>query len=102
MNPTLPLLRILIADDHDVVRQGLQSVIEKQPSWTVCGAVATGRVAVDHALELKPDLVILDVTRSELNGLDPAIQIKRHLPGAEILIFTAHQTCALIRKAFEI
>jgi DNA-binding NarL/FixJ family response regulator len=103
MNPTLPpLLRILIADDHDVVRQGLQSVIDKQPNWAVCGAVATGRVAVEQALELKPDLVILDVAMSELNGLDPAIQIKRHLPGVEILIFSAHQTCALIRKAFEI
>ena len=93
-------LRILIADDHDVMRQGTQAVIERQPGWEVCGLVTNGREAVARAVELKPDIAILDMTMPELNGLDAAIQIKRQLPGTEILMFTAHENDDLIRQAF--
>src|SRR6187455_2768405 len=96
------LLRILLADDHDVVRQGLHSVIGQQPAWTVCGAVGSGREAVQRARELEPDIVILGLATSDLSGLDSAILIKRHVPAAKILLFTEHQTDALIRKAFEV
>ena len=94
-------LRILVADDHDVMRQGTSAVIEREPGWEVCGLASTGREAVAQASELKPDIVIMDMTMPELNGLEAAIQIKRRLPRTEILMFTAHETDDLIRNAFE-
>jgi len=102
MTTSTPPLRILIADDHDVMRQGTQAVIERHPGWQVCGLAVNGREAVARAVELKPDVVILDMTMPQLNGLDAAIQIKRQVPAAEILMFTAHETDDLIRQAFEI
>jgi DNA-binding NarL/FixJ family response regulator len=95
-----PSLRILIADDHDVMRQGTQSVIERQPGWEVCGFASTGREAVRKAAELEPDIVIMDMTMPELNGLDAAIQIRRCAPKTEILMFTGHATDQLIREVF--
>jgi DNA-binding NarL/FixJ family response regulator len=94
-------LRILIADDHDVMRQGTRAVIERQRGWEVCGIAATGREAVEQAFALEPDVVVMDMSMPELNGLDAAIQIKRRLPQTEILIFTAHQTDELIPQVFE-
>ena len=99
--PTLPL-RILIADDHDVMREGTRAVIERQPGWEVCGTAATGREAVTQAVQLEPDIVIMDMSMPDLNGLDAAVQIKRRLPRTEILMFTAHETDELIRDVFEI
>jgi two-component system response regulator NreC len=101
MTTTKPTLRILIADDHDVMRQGTRIVIEREPGWEVCGTASTGREAVSKATELEPDIVIMDMTMPELNGLDAARQIKRRLPHTEILMFTAHETDDLIRDAFE-
>jgi DNA-binding NarL/FixJ family response regulator len=98
---TATTLRILIADDHDVMREGTRAVIERQPGWEVCGIAATGRQAVEQALALEPDVVVMDMSMPELNGLDAAVQIKRRLPKTEILIFTAHETDELIRDAFE-
>jgi DNA-binding NarL/FixJ family response regulator len=100
MTTTLPL-RILIADDHDVMREGTRAVIERQPGWELCGLAATGREAVAQSILLQPDIVIMDMTMPELNGLDAAIQIKRRLPDTEILMFTGHETDELIREAFQ-
>jgi DNA-binding NarL/FixJ family response regulator len=100
--PTSSRLRILIADDHDVMREGTRAVIERQPGWEVCGTAATGREAVAQAVRLQPDIVIMDMSMPELNGLDAAVQIKRRLPATEILMFTAHETDELIREVFEI
>jgi two-component system response regulator NreC len=94
-------LRILIADDHDVMRQGTRSVVERQKGWEVCGTASNGREAVTKAVELKPDIIIMDMTLPELNGLDATIQIKRRLPQTEILLFTAHESDDLIRNAFQ-
>jgi DNA-binding NarL/FixJ family response regulator len=94
-------LRILIADDHDVMRQGTRAVIEREPGWEVCGIACTGREAVSQAAELVPDIVIMDMTMPELNGLAAATQIKRRLPRTEILMFTGYETDNLIREAFE-
>jgi DNA-binding NarL/FixJ family response regulator len=101
MTNRTPPLRILIADDHDVMREGTRAVIERQPGWEVCGVAATGLEAVEQALALKPDIVVMDMTMPELNGLDAAVQIRRRLPQTEILIFTAHQTDTVIRDVFE-
>jgi DNA-binding NarL/FixJ family response regulator len=94
-------LRILLADDHDVMRQGIRLLIERQPGWEVCGLASTGREAVAQASELKPDVVIMDMTMPELNGLDAAIEIKRRVPESEVLMFTAHEDEDLVREAFE-
>jgi len=96
-----PSLRILIADDHDVMREGTRAVIEREDGWTVCGIACTGREAVVRASDLEPDIVIMDMTMPELNGLDAAVQIRRLLPQCEILMFTGHETDNLIREAFE-
>jgi DNA-binding NarL/FixJ family response regulator len=93
-------LRILIADDHDLMRQGAGALIERQPGWEVCGVAATGREAVDKASLLKPDVVIMDMTMPELNGVDAAAQIRRRLPDTEIVMLTAHEDEDLIRDAF--
>ena len=100
-NPKLPL-RILIADDHDVMREGTRAVIERQPGWEVCGTATTGREAVAEAIRLEPNIVIMDMSMSDLNGLDAAVRIKRRLPRTEILMFTAHETDELIREVFEV
>jgi len=101
--PTIALpLRILIADDHDVMREGTRAVIERHPGWEVCGIAATGREAVAQAIRLQPNIVIMDMSMPDLNGLDASVQIKRRLPGTEILMFTAHETDDLIREVFEI
>ena len=65
-------LRILLADDHEIVRQGVRMLIEKEPGWEVCGEAADGRKAVSMATKLTPDIVILDMGMPELNGLEAA------------------------------
>ena len=83
------------------MREGTRVFIERHSSWEVCGAVFNGREAVAHAIQSKPDIVIMDMSMPELNGLDAAIQIKRRLPATEIVMFTAHETDDLVRDAFE-
>ena len=82
------------------MREGTRSVIEREEGWEVCGLACTGREAVAQASKLEPDIVIMDMTMPELNGLDAAVQIKRLLPRTEILMFTGHETDDLIREAF--
>jgi len=94
-------LRILVADDHDFIRQGTCAVLERHPGWEVCGLAATGREAVTQAAQLKPDIVVMDMTMPELNGLDAAAQIKRESPETEIVLLSAHQSDEVIRDAFK-
>jgi DNA-binding NarL/FixJ family response regulator len=94
-------LRLLLADDHDVMRQGTRALIERQPGWEVCGVASTGREAVAQANELKPDIVVMDMSMPELNGLDAAVLIKRQRPGTEVVMFTALEEEDLVREAFE-
>jgi DNA-binding NarL/FixJ family response regulator len=94
-------LKILLADDHPLMRQGIRDVLESQPDWTVCGDAATGREAVAMAKRLLPDVAIIDITMPELNGLEAARQIRRELPSVEVLILTMHDSDALIAGALE-
>jgi DNA-binding NarL/FixJ family response regulator len=91
-------LRILIADDHDLIRRGLRILLESRPGWTVCAESSTGRDAVAKAEELRPDIVILDVRMPELNGIDAGQRIVKALPGTEVLIVSADYTDHLIRR----
>ncbi len=93
------MLRILLADDHEVVRQGLRLLLQRQEGWEICGEATTGREAVAMASELKPDVAVLDVAMPELNGLDATRQIRKASPRTEVLAFTMHESEALVREA---
>lgn len=94
-------LRILVADDHDVVRSGLRALLEAKAGWEVCDEAATGREAVQKAEQLKPDVVVLDIAMPELNGLEAARQILKAAPRIEIVILTMHDSDQLIREVLE-
>jgi two-component system response regulator NreC len=94
-------IRILVADDHEVVRQGTRALLSTIPEWEIVGEADNGRDAVSLTAELKPDIVILDITMPELNGLDAARQIKKKSPETEILIFTAQETEKLVHDVFD-
>jgi DNA-binding NarL/FixJ family response regulator len=91
-------LRIFIADDHEVVRKGLISLLEAQPDWQVCGEAADGREAIDKAAALKPDVMILDIGMPSLNGLEATRQILKTNPNAKILILTLHDSDSVVRE----
>jgi len=91
------MTRILLADDHDIIRRGLKELLETHPGWQVVGEASTGRQAVELAGKLHPDIAILDLTMPELNGLEATRQIKKALPKTEVLIFTMHENDNLIR-----
>jgi DNA-binding NarL/FixJ family response regulator len=93
--------RILLADDHKVVRQGTRALLSATPEWEIVGEADNGRDAVSLTTELKPDIVILDIAMPELNGLDAARQIKKNSPETEVLIFTAQETEALVHDVFD-
>jgi DNA-binding NarL/FixJ family response regulator len=92
--------RILIADDHDIVRRGLRLLIESEWGWEVCGEAASGLEAVKLAEKLKPDVVVLDVAMPELGGVEAARQIKRALPETEVLAFTGDESESVIHQLF--
>ena len=94
-------LRILLADDHKVVRQGTRALLSTVPEWEIVGEADNGRDAVSLTSELKPDIVILDIGMPELNGLDATRQIKKKLPETEVLIFTGQETEELVHDVFD-
>jgi DNA-binding NarL/FixJ family response regulator len=91
-------LRILLADDHEVVRRGLCALLRAKPEWEVCGEAVDGREAVEKALELKPDVVILDVGMPNLNGLEATRQIIKARPQIRVLILTLHDSDQLVQE----
>lgn len=91
------MIRILIAEDHDVMRQGIRSLLETQSHCEVCGEARDGREAVEMALSLKPDVAVLDLTMPALNGLEVTRQLRNNLPQTGILIFTIHESDSLVR-----
>jgi two-component system, NarL family, response regulator NreC len=99
-NHLLKKLRILLVDDHQIVRQGARILIEKEEGWEVCGEASDGRTAVDLAEKLKPDIVVLDLAMPDLNGLEATRQIKRARSNTEVLIFTGEQSELLIHDVF--
>ena len=94
-------LRILVADDHDLVRRGLKMLIEAHPGWKICAEAHTGREAVALAENLRPDIAIMEISMPELNGIEAARKIKKVSPNTEMLILSVHQTDQLIREIIE-
>src|SRR5258708_10695676 len=90
--------RILIADDHEVARQGIRALLESHPGWEVCAEAKDGREAVELATNSKPDIVLLDIGMPNLNGLDAARQILAMFPTIRILILTMHDAEQVVRE----
>jgi DNA-binding NarL/FixJ family response regulator len=92
------VLRILVADDHEVARSGIRAVLESHPGWEVCAEARDGREAVELANKLKPHVVLMDIGMPNLNGLDAARQILAATPDARILILTMHDADSVVRE----
>lgn len=92
------MLRILIADDHEVARRGIRALLESHAGWEVCAEARDGRDAVELALNTKPNVVLLDIGMPNLNGLEAARQISAALPEAGILILTMHDTDNMVKE----
>lgn len=90
--------KILIADDHEMVRQGLRRVIIDAGSWDIVGEAVDGREAVELAKQTRPDVVVIDYSMPNLNGLEATRQIRASLPGTEVLVLTMHDSESLVRE----
>jgi DNA-binding NarL/FixJ family response regulator len=95
-------LRILIADDHELIRTAVRGLIEAREGWEVCGETANGREVIGLAKSLKPDVVVLDLDMPELHGLEAARQIKVTRPATGVLIFTANASEEMVHDAFAV
>jgi len=84
------MLRILIADDHEIVRKGVRDLIEAHPGWEVCGEAADGQTALEIALREKPEIAVLDVALPVLNGVALTRRLKQESPSTSVLLFTMH------------
>lgn len=94
-------IRIVIADDHEVVRRGLRGIIETHAGWAVFAEATNGRDALERVLEYQPDVVIMDVAMPGLNGLDATRLIKSKLPSTRVLILTMHQAEHIVDEALD-
>jgi DNA-binding NarL/FixJ family response regulator len=93
--------RILVADDHEIVREGVRAMIHREAELEVCGEAATGLEAIQMADELKPDMIIMDIGMPDLNGLEATRRIKRMHPRTEVLMFTGIETEEIVRQIFQ-
>ncbi len=94
-------MRILLGDDHTLVRQGLRKILEEQPGWEVVGEASDGREAVRAALSLQPEVVVLDIGMPLLNGIEATRQIVRRFPDINVLILSMHAEEAYITQAMQ-
>jgi DNA-binding NarL/FixJ family response regulator len=92
-------LRLLIADDHTLVRQGLRRILEGQPGWEVVAETGDGREAVRLTAELRPDVVLLDIAMPHLNGVEAMQQIERRVPGVRVLVLSMYSDEAYVTRA---
>jgi two-component system response regulator NreC len=91
--------RIMLSDDHPFVRRGLRNILESAGKYDVCGEAGDGKVTLELALRLRPDILITDISMSPPNGLEVAAQLRRDLPETKILIMTMHDSEEMLRAA---
>jgi two-component system, NarL family, response regulator NreC len=94
-------IRVLLGDDHAMLRQGLRKILEDRHDWRVVGEAGNGRDAVREALDLKPDVAVLDIGMPLLNGLEATRQIVRHAPSVRVLILSMHSDHAYVSQAVQ-
>jgi DNA-binding NarL/FixJ family response regulator len=94
-------VRVLVADDHEVVLEGVRALIERQPDLEVCGLASDGREAVELAQKTKPDVVVLDMSMPKLDGLDVIRLLKKTLPDTEVVVFSAHSSEEMVEEVFD-
>lgn len=94
-------IRILLVDDHPIVRQGLKTLLEGHSGWEVIGEASDGAEAVEKAKDLNPDVMVLDVTMPRMNGLEACRLLRQQCPGLEILFVTQHDSPQMMREALE-
>lgn len=92
-------MRLLIADDHETIRKGVRSILAHRSDIEVCGEATNGREAIDQAIALKPDLIILDINMPVLSGFVAAQEIKRLMPEVPILFFSVHDSRRMVEEA---
>ena len=101
MNRAARKLRILVADDHELVRRGILGLLRAQRGWKVAGEAANGREAVEKAKKLRPDVIILDLGMPIIDGLEATRQIREAAPDTRILILTMHESNQMVRRVLE-
>jgi len=94
-------LRILIADDHGLVRRGARGVLHSRHGWRVVGEAANGREAVEKTIKLKPDVAIMDISMPELDGVEVVRQIRDAVPGTKVLVLTMHESDQMVQRALD-
>ena len=94
-------LRILVADDHELVRRGIRAQLRAQRGWTIVGEAMNGREAVEKAGKLKPDVAIIDISMPDLDGLQVTRQIREAAPSTEIVVLTMHESDQMVRRVLE-
>lgn len=94
-------MRILVADDHELLRRGVRFVVQDQPDWEICAEAIDGCDAVDKARLSRPDVAVLDVSMPKLNGLEATLAIRQSSPETEVIILTQHESVEMVRHAFE-
>ena len=94
-------MRILVADDNDIVRRGVIGILSSQPGWEICGEAKDGAEALQKARELQPDLVLLDVSMPVLNGLEAARLVRQEIPDAKILVMSQHDPVQLLPRVIQ-
>jgi DNA-binding NarL/FixJ family response regulator len=91
-------LRILLADDHEMLRRGLRAILSERSDWEICGEASNGREAVEMAQKLRPDVIVMDLAMPELNGLEATRQLRKALPHTEVLVLTFDESEALVQE----
>src|SRR5260221_7967894 len=94
-------LRILVRDDHELVRLGIRGLLRARRGWTVVGEAMNGRQAVEKATKLKPDVAILDISMPDLDGLQATRQIREVAPGTSVVVLTMHESDQMVRRVLE-
>ena len=92
-------LRILLADDHGLVRRGARTILQTHRDWKVVGEAENGREAMEKALKLKPDVLVVDISMPELDGIEVTRQIRDSLPHIKVLVLTMHESVHMVRRA---